>query len=101
MADWCPPIDNPSIVNLQSSIRESSICILQSPIDDAFIPRELRRRPEGPRRYRADRAGARAAQEERRDVEGAVPVPRREDAVVPCERRQGVLPLLRGRRRRR
>ena len=34
-----------------------------------------------------------------RDLQGPVPVPRREDAVVPRQPRQGVLPLLRLRRR--
>ena len=63
--------------------------------------RQLRRRPEVARRHRADRPGARPAAQGGRDVEGAVPVSRREDTVVQRERRQGVLPLLRLRRRRR
>ena len=39
--------------------------------------------------------------EVRRDVEGALSVSRREDAVVPRQPREGLLPLLRLRRRRR
>ena len=67
----------------------------------ALFPADLHRRPEVAGRHRAGGPGVRAAAEGGRDVEGTVSVPRREDAVVPRQPREGVLPLLRLRRRRR
>ena len=67
----------------------------------AALPPAVHRRPEAPRRHRRGDSGLRLAQEDRRHLQGALSVPRREDAVVPRQPRQGVLPLLRLRRRRR
>ncbi len=61
----------------------------------------VHRRPETPRRHRRGDSGLRVAEEDRRDLQGTVSVSRGEDAVVSRQPGQGVLPLLRVRRRRR
>ena len=63
--------------------------------------RFLSRRLASARRHRAGGRRRRVAQAIRRHVERALSVSRREDAVVPRQPREGLLPLLRLRRRRR
>ena len=69
--------------------------------DSGSLPAAVHRRPEAARRHRRRHSGLRVAEEDGRHLQGSLPVSRREDAVVPCQPRQGLLPLLRLRRRRR